>query len=195
MKTIAITGGIGSGKSELTNYLTQLGYTVVDADRMSREMTGPGGKAMPYILEHFGPDFILPDGSLDRAAMRDLVFRNPAKKKLLEEGTTKVVLEDIEQIKKEREDRGDSALFFDIPLLFETGTQDDYDLIWVVTAPYEVRRERVMKRDGIGSEIIDLIMDTQEDEYKKASKADFVIINDGTIDELRAAVDDALKKL
>ena len=101
----------------------------------------------------------------------------------------------IEQIKKEREDRGDSALFFDIPLLFETGTQDDYDLIWVVTAPYEVRRERVMKRDGIGSEIIDLIMDTQEDEYKKASKADFVIINDGTIDELRAAVDDALKKL
>jgi dephospho-CoA kinase len=195
MKTIAITGGIGSGKSELTDYLTQLGYTVVDADRMSREMTGPGGKAMPYILEHFGPDFILPDGSLDRAAMRDLVFRNPAKKKLLEEGTTKVVLEDIEQIKKEREDRGDSALFFDIPLLFETGTQDDYDLIWVVTAPYEVRRERVMKRDGIGSEIIDLIMDTQEDEYKKASKADFVIVNDGTIDELRAAVDDALKKL
>lgn len=195
MKTIAVTGGIGSGKSELTNYLGQLGYTVVDADRMSREMTGPGGKAMPYILEHFGPDFILPDGSLDRAAMRDLVFRNPAKKKLLEEGTTKVVLEDIEQIKKEREDRGDSALFFDIPLLFETGTQDDYDLIWVVTAPYEVRRERVMKRDGIGSEIIDLIMDTQEDEYKKASKADFVIINDGTIDELRAAVDDALKKL
>ena len=195
MKTIAITGGIGSGKSELTNYLTQLGYTVVDADRMSREMTGPGGKAMPYILEHFGPDFILPDGSLDRAAMRDLVFRNPAKKKLLEEGTTKVVLEDIEQIKKEREDRGDSALFFDIPLLFETGTQDDYDLIWVVTAPYEVRRDRVMKRDGIGSEIIDLIMDTQEDEYKKASKADFVIVNDGTIDELRAAVDDALKKL
>ena len=195
MKTIAITGGIGSGKSELTDYLTQLGYTVVDADRMSREMTGPGGKAMPYILEHFGPDFILPDGSLDRAAMRDLVFRNPAKKKLLEEGTTKVVLEDIEQIKKEREDRGDSALFFDIPLLFETGTQDDYDLIWVVTAPYEVRRERVMKRDGIGSEIIDMIMDTQEDEYKKASKADFVIINDGTIDELRAAADDALKKL
>ena len=195
MKTIAITGGIGSGKSELTDYLTQLGYTVVDADRMSREMTGPGGKAMPYILEHFGPDFILPDGSLDRAAMRDLVFRNPAKKKLLEEGTTKVVLEDIEQIKKEREDRGDSALFFDIPLLFETGTQDDYDLIWVVTAPYEVRRDRVMKRDGIGSEIIDLIMDTQEDEYKKASKADFVIVNDGTIDELRAAVDDALKKL
>ena len=195
MKTIAITGGIGSGKSELTDYLTQLGYTVVDADRMSREMTGPGGKAMPYILEHFGPDFILPDGSLDRAAMRDLVFRNPAKKKLLEEGTTKVVLEDIEQIKKEREDRGDSALFFDIPLLFETGTQDDYDLIWVVTAPYEVRRERVMKRDGIGSEIIDLIMDTQEDEYKKASKADFVIVNDGTIDELRAAVDEALKKL
>ena len=195
MKTIAITGGIGSGKTEVTNYLTCLGYTVVDADKMSREMTAAGGKAMPYIFEHFGPEYIMSDGSLNRAAMRDLVFREPSKKKLLEEGTTKVVLEDIEKIKREREESGDSALFFDIPLLFETGTEGNYDLVWVVTEPYEVRRERVMKRDGIGKEIIDLIMDSQKDESAKAEKADFVIVNDGSIDELRAAVDKELKKL
>ena len=98
MITIAITGGIGSGKSEVTNYLISKGYTVVDADKMSREMTSAGGKAIPYIREHFGPAFILEDGSLNRAAMRDLVFRDPSKKKLLEEGTTKVVLADIEAI-------------------------------------------------------------------------------------------------
>lgn len=195
MKTIAITGGIGSGKTTVADYLTGKGFTVIDADRMSREMTSPGGKAMPYILRHFGPEFMLPDGSLDRAKMRDLVFRDPVKKRLLEEGTTKVVLEDIEKIRKDREEKGDSALFFDIPLLFETGTEDKYDLIWVVTAPYDKRRERIMLRDSISPEIIDLIMGSQEDEDSKSSRADAVIMNDGSEDDLKAAVEEALKKV
>lgn len=193
MINIAFTGGIGSGKTEVTNYLISKGYTVVDADKMSREMTSAGGKAIPYIREHFGPEFIMEDGSLDRAAMRDLVFKNPAKKKLLEEGTTKVVLSDIEAIKKERAACNDKALFFDIPLLFETGSEDDYDAVWVVTADYEIRKSRVMARDNIDSSIIDLIMDSQEGEDKKAAMADQVILNNGTIDELRAAVDRVLR--
>lgn len=193
MINIAITGGIGSGKTEVTNYLISKGYTVVDADKMSREMTSAGGKAIPYIRENFGPEFIMEDGSLDRAAMRDLVFKSPAKKKLLEEGTTKVVLADIEAIKKERAACNDKALFFDIPLLFETGSEDDYDAVWVVTADYAIRKSRVMARDNIESSIIDLIMDSQEGEDKKAAMADQVILNNGTIDELRAAVDRVLR--
>jgi len=195
MINIAITGGIGSGKSEVTAYLSSKGYIVVDADKMSREMTAAGGKAIPYIREHFGPAFILEDGSLNRAAMRDLVFRDPAKKKLLEEGTTKVVIEDIEAIKAERERLGDKALFYDIPLLFETGTANNYDIVLVVTADYEVRKSRIMARDGIGPEIIDLIMDSQEGEDEKASMADFVIYNNGTIDDLHDSVELLLKKL
>ena len=195
MINIAITGGIGSGKSEVTAYLSSKGYIVVDADKMSREMTAAGGKAIPYIREHFGPAFILEDGSLNRAAMRDLVFRDPAKKKLLEEGTTKVVIKDIEAIKAERERLGDKALFYDIPLLFETGTANNYDIVLVVTADYEVRKSRIMTRDGIGPEIIDLIMDSQEDEDEKASMADFVIYNNGTIDDLHDSVELLLKKL
>ncbi len=195
MINIAITGGIGSGKTEVTNYLLSKGYTVVDADKMSREMTGPGGKAIPYILEHFGASFILEDGSLDRAAMRDLVFRDPSKKELLEEGTTKVVLEDIEAIKKERADSGDKVLFFDIPLLFETGTDVDFDAVLVVTADYDIRKARIMSRDSIDTAIIDLIMDSQEDEDRKIAMADFVIFNNGTIEELHGAVDLLLKKL
>ena len=193
MITIAVTGGIGSGKTEVTNYLISKGFTVVDADKMSREMTSAGGKAMPYILEHFGPAFIQEDGSLNRAAMRDLVFKHPDKKKLLEEGTTKVVLEDIEAIKEERAASNDKALFFDIPLLFETGSEDDYDAVWVVTADYEVRKNRVMARDGIDPSIIDLIMDSQEGEEKKVRLADHVIYNNGTIEDLRASVDKTLK--
>ncbi|MBR3331053.1 MAG: dephospho-CoA kinase [Mogibacterium sp.] len=193
MINIAITGGIASGKTQVTNYLISKGYTVVDADRMSREMTAPGGKAMPYILEHFGPSFILEDGSLDRAAMRDLVFRDPSWKSVLEEGTTKVVLEDIEAIKKERAASGDKVLFFDIPLLFETGSEDDYDAVWVVTADYEIRKRRIMERDGIDDSLIDLIMDSQEGEEKKVRLADNVIYNNGTLDELRESVDRTLK--
>ena len=193
MITIAITGGIGSGKTQVTNYLISKGFTVVDADRMSREMTAPGGKAMPYILEHFGPSFILEDGSLDRAAMRDLVFRDPSWKSVLEEGTTKVVLEDIEAIRKEKAENNEKALFFDIPLLFETGSEDDYDAVWVVTADYELRKNRIMERDGIDSSLIDLIMDSQEGEDRKVRLADNVIYNNGTFDELRESVDRVLK--
>ncbi len=195
MISVAITGGIGSGKTEVTNYLISKGFTVIDADKMSREMTGAGGKAMPYILEHFGSSFILEDGSLDRAAMRDLIFRNPEKKLLLEEGTTKVILEDIEAIRKERAESGDKALFFDIPLLFETGTETDYDAILVITADYDVRKARIMARDDIDPAIIDLIMDTQEDEERKIAMADFVIFNNGTLEELHDAVDMLIKKL
>ena len=193
MITIAVTGGIGSGKTEVTNYLISKGFTVVDADRMSREMTSAGGKAIPYIREHFGPSFILEDGSLDRAAMRDLVFKDPSWKKVLEEGTTKVVLEDIEAIKKERAASNDKALFFDIPLLFETGSEDDYDAVWVVTADYDLRKNRVMARDGIDPSIIDLIMDSQDGEEKKVQLADHVIYNNGTLDELRESVDAVLR--
>lgn len=192
MLSIAITGGIGSGKTCVTDIIRSHGFTVIDADAMSREMTSAGGKAIPYIREKFGPEFIMEDGSLNRAAMRDLIFRDPAKKALLEEGTTKVVLEDIEAIRRQKEKAGEKALFFDIPLLFETGTEGEYDAVWVVSADYDVRARRIMERDGIDAGMIGLIMDSQEDEETKKSGADLVISNNGTMEELEQAVEDAL---
>ena len=195
MITIAVTGGIGAGKSTVTDYLISKGYTVIDADKMSREMTGPGGKAMPYILEHFGPDFIKEDGSLDRGKMRDLVFQEPKYKAILEEGTTKVVLEDIEKIKEEKASEGEKALFFDIPLLFETHQEKNYDQVWVVTADLDLRKQRVMARDNIDPAIIDLIIESQADENKKTSSADVILINNGTIEELLKEVDYVLSTI
>ena len=195
MITIAVTGGIGAGKSTVTDYLISKGYTVIDADKMSREMTGPGGKAMPYILEHFGPDFIKEDGSLDRGKMRDLVFQEPKYKAILEEGTTKVVLEDIEKIKEEKASEGEKALFFDIPLLFETHQEKNYDQVWVVTADLDLRKQRVMARDNIDPAIIDLIIGSQADENKKTSSADVILINNGTIEELLKEVDSVLSTI
>ena len=195
MINIAITGGIGSGKSTVTDYLIEKGYTVIDADAMSRAMTAAGGKAMPYIMEHFGPDYINEDGSLNRVAMRDLVFRNPKYKAILEEGTTKVVLEDIERIRQEKSAAGEKALFYDIPLLFETHQEDNYDLIWGGTADRELRKERVMKRDGLNPEIVDLMIGSQAEEDVRTSKASTVLNNNGSIEDLHAAVDRALKWL
>ena len=195
MLCIAVTGGIGAGKSTVTDYLKEKGFTVIDADAMSRAMTAAGGKAMPYIREHFGPDYINEDGSLNRVAMRDLVFRNPKYKAILEEGTTKVVLDDIEKIKQEKSEAGDKVLFFDIPLLFETHQEDNYDLVWVVTADRELRKERVMKRDGISPEIVDLMIGSQEEEDVKISKASTVLNNNGSVEDLYASVNRALSWL
>lgn len=195
MINVAITGGIGSGKSCITNHLIDKGFTVIDADKMSREMTAAGGKAMPYILEHFGPEYINPDGSLNRVAMRDLVFRDPNSKKRLEEGTTAVVIADIENIRKEAEAAGQKVLFYDIPLLFEQHKEDDYDLVWVVTADREKRAERVALRDNLSPEIVDLMISSQAEEEYKISKADYVFYNNGTIEDLNGQIDIVLGTL
>ena len=127
--------------------------------------------------------------------MRDLVFRSPKYKAILEEGTTKVVLEDIERIRQEKSAAGEKALFYDIPLLFETHQEDNYDLIWVVTADRELRKERVMKRDGLDPEIVDLMIGSQAEEDVRTAKASTVLNNNGSIEDLYAAVDRALKWL
>ena len=195
MINIAVTGGIGAGKTMVTEYLSELGFTVIDADQMSRDMTSAGGKAMPYILEHFGPDYINEDGSLNRAAMRDLVFRDPHYKQVLEEGTTKVVLEDIEKIREEKSRAGEKALFFDIPLLFELHQEDNYDLVWAVSADRELRKQRVMERDGTPPDMVDLIIGSQSEDEYKTEKADVVLNNNGSLDDLKAEVRRALKSV
>ena len=193
MLNIAITGGIGTGKSTVTDHLISRGFTVIDADKMSREMTGPGGKAMPYILEHFDPDYIREDGSLDRAAMRDLVFSDPHYMKILEAGTTAVVLADIAKIREEKEAAGEKVMFYDIPLLFEKHQEGNYDLIWVVTADHDIRVERIMKRDGLDRNITDLMIGSQAEEETRLAGADLVIPNNGTVEELTAFIDEAVE--
>ena len=193
MLNIAITGGIGSGKTAATKYLMSKGYKIIDADEMAREITGPGGKAIPYILEHFGNSYINEDGSMNRVAMRDLVFNHPSYKKVLEEGTTKVVIADIEKIKEKSENNGETALFYVIPQLFEHNLQDDYDLVWVVSADYETRKARIRKRD-IPDNIIDLIIGSQAEDDERIKNSDDVIYNNSTKEDLYKSIDVLIKK-
>lgn len=193
MKNIAITGGIGSGKSRVTGMLRDLGYLVVDADEISKSITSAGGKAIPYIRENFGDEYINPDGSMNRALMRELIFKNPDKKALLEAGTTSIVIQDMQRIKEEAEHTVEDAVFYDIPLLYEKDLSDDYDAVWVVTADRDIRAERVMERDGITKDDFDRIIDTQFNEDERIERADHAIYNNGTLAELYRSVLDALE--
>ncbi len=195
MLTIAITGGIGSGKTAVTDYLREKGFPIIDTDEMSHAMTAPGGKAIPYIRDNFGEAYVLDDGSLNRKAMRDLVYQNPEKMKLLEKGTTEVIQADVREWIQEEKRKGSEAVFVAIPLFFEAEENPSaYDAIWSVIADYEVRIERVKARDGLSRSMIDKIMDKQVDDAIRFEKSTDIIDNSGSLSHLHQQVEKLLKK-
>lgn len=195
MRTIAITGGIGSGKTAVTDYLEEKGFPVIDTDRMAHAMTAPGGKAIPYIRAHFGAEYILPDGSMDRDAVRNVVYHNPEMMKVLEKGTTEVIVRDTEAEIERMRAQGAQVTFVAIPLLFETGSDgSEYDDVWAVTASEEVRLQRVMARDGLTEEMVRRILKKQVSDEVRQEKASEIIDNSGTLAELRERVDLLLQK-
>lgn len=193
MLNIAITGGIGSGKTEVSNHLRSLGYTVIDADAISRAMTAEGGKALPLIRANFGDQLFNEDGSLNRAAVREMIYNDPDKKALYESCTTKLVLEDIAAIRERSEESGEEIIFYDIPLLFETGTEGEYDAVWAVITDVEIRKRRIKERSGLDDSTIENIMSKQSSDSEKIEKADYIIYNNGTLDDLHSATETALK--
>lgn len=195
MVNIVITGGIGSGKTAVTDYLATKGFPIIDTDEMSHQMTAPGGKAIPYIREHFGEKYILADGSLNRKAMRDLVYQNPEQMEILEEGTTRVIQEDLRRMLLELSEQGKPVVFLAIPLFFETEENpSNYDGVWTVTARPEVRMSRVRKRDGLTDSMIQQIMDKQASEEVRRRGSTEIIDNSGSLEELHRRVDGLLQK-
>lgn len=196
MMAIVITGGIGSGKTAVTDYLSSKGYPVIDTDVMAHEMTSPGGKAITYIRNVFGDDYISADGSMDREKVRSLVLKYPDKKRLLERGTTEVIIKDTKAlIKKYRLEMHD-AVFVAIPLFYENGGNDDgtYDQVWLVTADIKTRLERIRKRDNLPLNIINKFISKQLSDAEKSKKADVIIDNSGTLEDLHKQIDKLLQE-
>ena len=194
MLRIAITGGIGSGKTVVTNYLEHLGFTVVDADVISREMTSPGGCAIERIAEVFGPDIASIEKGISREYIRTLIFSNNEMKQKFEDIVTKSVIKTINRILKGYELSGKSAVFVAAPLLFEYDMQDDFDAIWLVVADETKRIARVAERDGIDTEMITKIMDSQLSDEEKSIRASDIIENNSTVDHLKDVVNVLLDK-
>lgn len=194
MLRIAITGGIGSGKTVITSYLEQKGYTIVDADVISRKMTGPGGCAIERIIEVFGPDAASIENGLNRDFVRDLVFSNTEYKLKFEAIVTKSVIDAVNHALRGYELSKKDVIFVVAPLLFEYDMQDDYDAVWVVVADENTRIKRVSERDGLDTDIITRIINYQLSDDDKCTLATDVIENNSTIDDLKVVVDSLLKK-
>jgi dephospho-CoA kinase len=178
MKVIGLTGGIGSGKSTVSEYLIKKGYTVIDADAISRAATAPGGPALKPILLEFGAGVFKDDGTLDRKAMADIAFASREGRQRLEDIVCTIVKDEfMAQVEHLREEGHEGPVFFDAPLLFEMGLEKDMDECWLVTASVETRISRVMKRDGLSREEILRRIDSQMSDDEKEKLADHVITN------------------
>lgn len=189
--TVGITGGIGSGKSAVTQRFEQLGITVVDADLAARVIVEPGSAALREIAAHFGEHLLLEDGSLDRAQLRKLVFSDENERLWLEQLThPSIGREILRQITAS----GSAYTILSSPLLLETSQKDLVDCVVVVDVPEEVQLERTMRRDSNDEEQVRRIMQAQMPRDKRLDLADIVIDNSRSLDVLDSLVGELHKE-
>jgi dephospho-CoA kinase len=175
MIRIALTGSIGMGKSTVAKMFEKAGVPVFDADAVVRQLQGPGGKLVEEIGELF-PGCVR-CGTLDRECLAEIVLANPEKLSILERIVHPVVRNAREEFIAQH--REAPALIFEIPLLFETGGEKDFDKVIVVSAPPEVQRKRVLERTGMTTAKLESILARQMPDDEKRRLADFVV-NTGT---------------
>ena len=195
MIKIALTGSIGAGKSTVAEVLRSVGAQVIDADAISRKVTEKDTLLLAHLARVFGDDIISEDGTLDRQKMAEVGFADPASY-LRMNGMiqTAIKIKMLEKLKL-LECCGYKAAFAEVPLLFEAGWDREFDLCWTVSAPEQLRIERVKKRSGLSEEQILARMAKQMPQEEKERRADLVIVNDGDMNALRKAVYEAAAPL
>ncbi len=191
MLLVALTGGIGSGKSLAGQYFADLGAVVVDSDQLARDVVERGTPGFDEIVLRFG-DAILREGAIDRKALGAVIFRDPAARADLEAITHPLIREAFEE--KVNSAPSGSIIINLIPLLLETSGKERFDQVIVITAPLEARQERLLARGLKRYEIEDRIGAQASDEDRLAL-ADFVITNDGDLDHLLRQVENLWEEL
>lgn len=210
MKIIGLTGGIGSGKTTVSDYLISKGYHVLDADQIAREIVLPGSEMLIRLTAVFGEEIIAEDGSLNRKKLGNIVFSDAEKKKTLDSMMHTEILEliheRIHQFREKTEAAAESAIdpefrsrngviFIDAPLLFETGLHESVSEIWVVDADDETRIKRIMERDGLKREEILKIISSQMARNEKNRRADIILDNTGDQEALYRQLEELLKNI
>ena len=158
MLRVGITGGIGSGKTAVTDWLAQKGITIVDADVVARLVVAPGMPALAEIANTFGAEYLLPDGQLDRGALRQLVFADEHKRKILE-GITHPKIR--EELATQLENASSSYVVLSSPLLLEGSQSEMVEITVVVDVPESLQIERTMARDQNDQALVEKIMAAQ----------------------------------
>lgn len=196
MKVIGLTGGTGSGKSTAAAYLKEKGCFILDADRISRELTSKGGDALGPIMEEFGNDVFFDDGSLDRKKLGTIVFSDEKKLRSLEKITTEIVIQKtLQKIEELKSEGAENVVIIDAPLLFECGMNDCADENWLVICEKEDRINRLILRDGLERQSIMDRMANQLSDEEKILMADVVIDNSGTKEDLYGQIDKLIERV
>ncbi|MFN0040757.1 MAG: dephospho-CoA kinase [Burkholderiales bacterium] len=186
MYAVGLTGGIGSGKSTVAAAFAALGAGVVDTDVVAHQLTGPGQPATRTIATNFGPQFLAPNGALDRARMRKLVFADPAARKRLEALLHPLIRDECQ---RQVATSGAHYVLVVVPLLFETGSYlDKVRRTLAVDCDPETQVQRVMARSQLTREEVLAIMATQVSRQARLQAADDVIVNDQGLDLLHVQV-------
>lgn len=182
---VGVTGGIGSGKSAVTERFEKLGITVVDADLAARVVVEKGSSALSTIASRFGADIIDRDGNLDRAALRAIVFANDSEREWLEQLTHPLIAQEIlDQLASSQS----AYTILSSPLLLETSQGELANCTVVVDVPSEVQLSRTMARDNNDEALVKRIMAAQLSRDKRLELADIVVDNSKTLEELDSVV-------
>ena len=193
-RIIGITGGIASGKSTVTDFLRQQGYQVIDADQVVHELQEPGGRLYQALLSAFGSAILQEDGRLDRPKLGAMIFGNPellAQSSQLQNEIIREELAGRRDLLAETED----IFFMDLPLLFELQYEDWFDQIWLVDVTEETQISRLMARNALSQEEAEKRIAAQLSLQEKRKRADVLIDNNGSLEETRQQIRDALQKL
>ncbi len=188
MLRVGLTGGIGSGKSEISRRLAAHGAVIIDADVAAREVVAPGTPGLAQVAEAFGPEMLGPDGALDRERLGAIVFRDPALRAKLNAITHPLVREWMtaaERTAAERTGTGkDLIVVHDVPLLAESRRADGFDLVIVVDVPPELQVERLVSQRGMTPDQARARIAAQASRDQRLAIAGVVIDNSGSLDDL-----------
>ena len=180
-----MTGGIASGKSTVGAMFEELGVTVIDADRIARQVVAAGTPGLAAVVRHFGAGVLDEQGQLDRAAMRDRVFADDDARRQLEQIIHPLVREEMaRQVQAAKP----PYCIADIPLLVESGQADQFDAVLVIDVPESVQRYRLKQRDQSDDRQIDAILAAQASRSQRLAAAQDVIDNTGSLQQLREQV-------
>lgn len=195
MRIYGLTGGIGTGKSEVSKILAERGFGIVDADKIGHEVIAPGGAAEQEVLKAFGEN-ILTHGKIDREKLGAIVFGDRDALNRLNSIVHPKIGQEMAARCLQYGQSGVKAAIIDAPLLVETGSAEGgLDGLIVVTCSAETQRKRLMERRGMTSEEVDRRIGAQAPQDEKIRKADWVVENDGTLDELRENVNRLAEEL
>jgi dephospho-CoA kinase len=182
---IGLTGGIGSGKTAVSDSFESLGIDVVDADLASRVVVQKGKPCLLKIAQHFGEDILTKEAELDRAKLREIIFKSEEEKNWLESLLHPAI---ANQIQDELNASKSPYTILVSPLLLETNQKDFCSKVLAVDVPVETQVERTLKRDGVSKEQVQAIINSQISRNDRLNLADEVIVNDGTLEDLEIAV-------